>query len=130
MLRTHTCGELTKKQVGEKTILTGWVDTRRDHGNLIFIDVRDPIEIMFTGFTDVVDINIPFKLANRTVWNDKKPVFKMEVNPNFEQEMRKRSKENVLFYTRKDRECTIQINEDEDSGKIITTVIDRKGNRG
>ena len=51
-------------------------------------------------------------------------------DPDFEQEMRKRSKENVLFYTRKDRECTIQINEDEDSGKIITTVIDRKGNRG
>ncbi len=54
---------------------------------MLFIDVRDPIEIMFTGFTDVVDINIPFKLANRTVWNKKKPVFKMEINPNFEEEV-------------------------------------------
>jgi rhodanese-related sulfurtransferase len=54
---------------------------------MLFIDVRDPIEIMFTGFTDVVDINIPFKLANRAVWNDKKPVFKMELNPNFEKEV-------------------------------------------
>ena len=54
---------------------------------MLFIDVRDPIEIMFTGFTDVVDINIPFKIANRAVWNDKKPVFKMELNPNFEQEV-------------------------------------------
>lgn len=54
---------------------------------MLFIDVRDPIEIMFTGFTDVVDINIPFKLANRSAWNPKKPVFLMEVNPNFEQEI-------------------------------------------
>lgn len=51
---------------------------------VLFIDVRDPIEIMFTGFTDVVDINIPFKLANRSKWNPKKPVFLMEKNPNFE----------------------------------------------
>lgn len=51
---------------------------------VLFIDVRDPVEIMFTGFTDVVDINIPFKLANRKKWNDKKQNFAMETNPNFE----------------------------------------------
>ena len=33
---------------------------------VLFIDVRDPVEIMFTGFTDVVDINIPFKMANKS----------------------------------------------------------------
>lgn len=54
---------------------------------MLFIDVRDPIEIMFTGFTDEVDINIPFKLANRSVWNAKKPVFMMEVNPDFEKQI-------------------------------------------
>ena len=54
---------------------------------MLFIDVRDPIEIMFTGFTDVVDINIPFKLTNGSVWNDKKPVFLMAVNPDFEAEI-------------------------------------------
>ena len=54
---------------------------------MLLIDVRDPIEIMFTGFTDVVDINIPFKRANGSVWNDKKPVFLMEVNPDFESEI-------------------------------------------
>jgi rhodanese-related sulfurtransferase len=50
---------------------------------MLFVDVRDPIEIMFTGFTDVADINIPFKLADRNQWNSKKPVYAMVENPNF-----------------------------------------------
>ena len=41
MLRTHTCGELRKSDVDEDVVLCGWVDARRDHGKLIFIDIRD-----------------------------------------------------------------------------------------
>ncbi len=49
MLRTHTCGELTLKNAGSSTTLCGWVSTRRDHGGLIFLDVRDRY-----GITQVV----------------------------------------------------------------------------
>ncbi len=39
--RTHTCNELGKKNVGEEVVLMGWVLRRRDHGGVIFIDLRD-----------------------------------------------------------------------------------------
>ena len=39
--RTHTCGELTENNIGDVIKLSGWVHKKRDHGNLLFIDLRD-----------------------------------------------------------------------------------------
>ena len=39
--RSHTCNDLRKKDVGTKVLISGWINKKRDHGNLLFIDLRD-----------------------------------------------------------------------------------------
>ena len=39
--RTHTCSELTIDSSGKDVVLSGWINKKRDHGNLLFIDWRD-----------------------------------------------------------------------------------------
>src|SRR5215467_12846344 len=49
LVRTHSCGALTAGNEGQQALLMGWVARRRDHGPLIFVDIRDR-----EGITQVV----------------------------------------------------------------------------
>ncbi len=62
-MRTHYCGEVTEKFIGETVEICGWVNRRRDHGGVIFIDLRDR-----SGLVQVVydpDIEDMFKMAEQ-----------------------------------------------------------------
>jgi rhodanese-related sulfurtransferase len=69
----------TKSLTPEQT----WQLVQEKGAEILFVDVRDPIEIMFVGFADAVDINVPFKLADRYDFVAEKKHFAMKVNPEF-----------------------------------------------
>lgn len=73
MLRTHTCGELRNADIGKSVALCGWVASRRDHGNLIFIDIRDGY-----GLTQVV-FNPKLNAEVHKIAEDLRPEFVVRI---------------------------------------------------
>lgn len=69
---------------------------REDKGAVLLIDVRDPVEIMFVGFTDEVDLNIPYLLVDRSVWDEEKNRFRLYRNPDFVSQVEQALKERGL----------------------------------
>jgi aspartyl-tRNA synthetase len=52
LFRTHNCGELNTNEVGKKVKLSGWIHSKRDHGNILFIDLRDHYGVTQILFDD------------------------------------------------------------------------------
>jgi aspartyl-tRNA synthetase len=68
--RTHTCGELRPEHVGRTVVLNGWVDTRRDFGGLVFVDLRDrygKTQVLFSPDRAAATHEIASRLRPETV---------------------------------------------------------------
>ncbi|MFD9615618.1 OB-fold nucleic acid binding domain-containing protein, partial [Streptomyces sp. NPDC059083] len=67
MLRTHLAGSLRSEHAGQTVTLTGWVARRRDHGGVIFIDLRDASGVAQAVFREGEPAAAAHKLRNEFV---------------------------------------------------------------
>jgi aspartyl-tRNA synthetase len=87
-IRTTSCGELRERDAGSEVVLNGWVQRRRDHGGLIFVDLRDRsgfVQVVFNPEINRAAFEVAEKLRNEYVVSVKGKVAartEATVNPN------------------------------------------------
>ena len=59
--RTHGCGTISEAEVGKEVVLCGWVERRRDHGGLIFLDLRDRSGVVQVVASQIITWNLSTK---------------------------------------------------------------------
>ena len=64
--------------------------TKPEGREVVLIDVRDTIEIKFTGYTDMTDVHVPWKIMDSASWNEKKQSYGGSVNKNFGDDVKSR----------------------------------------
>lgn len=64
--------------------------TKDNEREVVLIDVRDPVEIMFTGYTDETDVHVPWKIIDPDSWNEKKQTYGGHINNRFGEEIKTR----------------------------------------
>lgn len=70
MLKDHSCGGVGREEIGSRVRLAGWVNTRRDHGGIIFIDLRDRegvVQLVFNPEISSSAYNVALELRNEYV---------------------------------------------------------------
>lgn len=65
-----------------------YAKTQQSEQPVLLVDVRDPVEIMFIGFADAVDVNIPFLLTDSSQWDAERNMFTMDRNPKFVEQVK------------------------------------------
>lgn len=79
--------DLTKSQLGLYLTAKEAYQLLQNDPQAILVDVRDPVEIKFTGFAAGTHIHVPYQLTDIHGWSDSAETWPMTVNPNFDQEL-------------------------------------------
>jgi len=114
--RTHTCGELREEHIGREVRLSGWIETIRDHGGVMFLDLRDQY-----GITQIV-LHNEHKISKESVVTVSGAVKKRDeetINPKIETGMVEVHAETVVVQSRADHALPFEISESKNTREDV-----------
>ncbi len=89
MKKFLTCAALALSTLAAQALDLGisaqdtYAKVQQPDSKVLLVDVRDPVEIMFIGFTDAANVNVPYLMVDRAAWDDKRGVYQLHQNPDF-----------------------------------------------